>query len=281
MIKDTLSSLAATAVLVTTCSGADTVAINFLRSSETTPAANDGSEYEINTWEDVLVADSTTTLDGVTVSWDTTGVWNGGGNNVENGYLDNAGSITVSGLSAWLTANSAVSYKIKTVGASDTADNWFGDTLLREVDGAGILLDTLTNPNLQRGLSSESVDLSADIVFIDPTNVGIAPVGGGGARTSVAGLIITVVPDSVPADVTVLSTKFVGDGGDGVNSELRITVESQAGFNYQILLSPDLTSDFLEVGDRVEATGTSLELTYLFPSGSAPSTFFRVSRTLE
>jgi hypothetical protein len=193
MKKYTLSSLAATVVLATSCSGATTVAINFLRNNTTTPAANDGSEYSIDAWDDVLIGGSSVTLDGITVSWDTAGAWNGGGNNIENGYLDNAGSISLSGLGAWLTANSAVSYTVQTIGASDTANNWFGDTLLREVDESGTLLDTLTNSNLQRGISSESVALSADTLFIDPTTGGTTPGGGGGARTNIAGLIITAV----------------------------------------------------------------------------------------
>lgn len=207
--KYTLSSLLATGAMVLPSSGATLVAINFLRSATTTPAANDGSEYGIDVWEDVLVTPGSATVDGIGVSWDVTGGWNGGGNNVENGYMDNAGVITLSGLSAWLTANNAVSYTIQTIGASDTASNWFGDTLLRDTDGAGVLLDTLTNSNLQRGLSSESTDLTADVLLIDPTAGGTAPDGGGGARTNVAGLIITA---TIPEPSATLLCALAGLG---------------------------------------------------------------------
>ena len=79
-----------------------------------------------------------------------------------------------------MAANSATAYTVQLVQASDTASNWFGDTELRDTDGPGLLLDTLTNPNLQRGATSVSGNLSAATLFIDPTTGGVAPDGGGG-----------------------------------------------------------------------------------------------------
>lgn len=190
-----VTTFAASAALIGTSSAATTIAINLMRSATTTPAANDGSEYGISNWSDVPAPDQTITVDGVTVSWDTSGAWNGGGNNVENGYADNAGAFTATGLSAWLTANGATGYTVQTIGASDTADNWFGDTLLRDGGSGGALLDTLTNPNLRRGASTVSTELTVDVLYIDPTTGGTAPTGGGGARTSVAGIIIQAVPE--------------------------------------------------------------------------------------
>lgn len=210
MKKNTLSALVVTAAMAIPCSGASIVAINFLRDATTTPAANDGSEFGIDTWQDVLVSDSSATVDGLSVSWDTSGSWNGGGNNIENGYLDNAGSITITNFSAWLTANNAVSYTVQTIGASDTPSNWFGDTLLREDNASGVLLDTLTNPNLQRGPSTVSTELTANTLLIDPTNTGTAPAGGGGARTSVAGIIITATPIPEPSSTVLIALASLG-----------------------------------------------------------------------
>lgn len=282
MKKHTLSSLAATIALASFSSGATPVAINFIRNDTTTPAANDGTEYGIDTWEDVLVGDTSATIDGLSLSWNPAGGWNGGGNNIINGYLDNAGSITVSGLAAWMTANSAVSYTVQTIGASDTDSNWFGDTLLRENSATGDLLDTLTNPNFRNGPSTISVDLTADILYIDPTNQGTVPPDApsdAAPRTSVAALIITAKVIPAPENVTILSTEFLEDSGDGVNSEFRITVEGTAGFKYQLLRSPDLAAEFVAVSEPSEASEETLELVYSFPIGTDPKAFFQVART--
>ena len=176
--------------------GASVIALNFLRNPTTTPALNDGSEYGISSWVDVDSSTGSTTEDGVTVSWNTTGTWGSGSvsNNIERGYLDNFGIFTITGLGAWLTANSVTEYTVQLSQASDTATNWFGNSLITDT-GSSSLVGTLTNSNLQYGLTSVSGPLTADSITVDPTTGGTAPAGGSGSRTNVAGLIITAVPE--------------------------------------------------------------------------------------
>ncbi|MGB0993461.1 MAG: PEP-CTERM sorting domain-containing protein [Akkermansiaceae bacterium] len=175
---------------------AQIIAVNFMRNATTTPAANDGSEFGINSWVDVESGDGGINTDGVTMSWGG-GAWNGGSaNNIENGYIDNATAIDIFGLSGWLTANSATSYTVQLVQASDTSTNWFGDSLISDSNG-GTLLDTLTNSNYRQGATSVSMQLSSDTLYVDPTTGGTEPgsMTGAAARTSVAGIIITAVPE--------------------------------------------------------------------------------------
>lgn len=211
-MKTIITTLATTAALAGATSAATTIAVNFLRNPTTTPAANDGSEFGISTWEDVLVDDQTLSTDGVTVSWDTTGGWNGGSPiNVENGYLDNAGTLTVDGLSAWLTSNGAVSYQVQLVQATDTSTQGFGNTDIYDTDSSGAQLDTLTNMNLRRGTTSTSISLTNDTILIDPTTDGSGGAPGASAyRTNVAGLIITAqIPEPT-------STALLGMSGFAV-----------------------------------------------------------------
>lgn len=280
-IKFNLTSLLFSSILTTPSFADELVAINFIRNSTTTPAANDGSEYGIDTWQDVLVDESPATVDGLDITWDSTGGWNGGGNNIINGYMDNANWISVAGLEDWLAANNAPSYTVQTIGASDTDSNWFGNTLLRDTDATGPLLDTLTNPNLRNGLSTVSIDLSVDVLYIDPTLEGTAPVDGGAPRTSVAAVIITANSVELPPEVKILTTEFVAGAGDGATSEIRITVASDESLNYQLLRSPDLLSAFQPVGQKTGGTGLPLELIYSFASDTEPSGFFRVQLTAQ
>ena len=281
VVRFGLTSLLFSTAITAPSFGDDLVAINFIRSSTTTPAANDGSEYGIDTWQDVLVDERAATVDGLDVTWDTTGGWNGGGNNIINGYIDNTRWITVAGLADWLAANNAPSYTVQTIGASDTDSNWFGNTLLKDTDETGPVLDTLTNPALRNGPSTVSVDLSADVLYIDPTLEGTAPEDGGAPRTNVAAVIITANSVELPPEVEILTTEFVADAGNGATSEIRITVASTESLNYQLLRSPDLLSAFQPVGQSAGGNGSPLELRYSFASDTEPSAFFRVQVTPE
>ncbi|MBK1853401.1 PEP-CTERM sorting domain-containing protein [Verrucomicrobiaceae bacterium 5K15] len=184
-------------------SAASIIAVNFMRSATVTPAANDGSEYGIDTWVDVESGDTNLTTDGVSMSWGG-GSWSGGSsNNIENGYIDNATAITITGLSSWLTANGASGYTVQLSQASDTSTNWFGDTLINDTSG-GALLDTLTNPNIQNGLTTVSSSITSDTLYVDTTTTGTAPSGGASARTNIAGIIITAVPEPSSALMAML-----------------------------------------------------------------------------
>lgn len=186
------------------------IAINLMRNATTTPAANDGTEYGISTWVDTdASAGGPIVVDGVTVNWGSSNTWGGGGNNVENGYLDNLDDISVSGLSAWLAANSAVDYTVQLIQATDTDGQWFGNTLISDTSG-GSLLHTLTNSNLRRGPSSVSIPLSSDTLFIDPTTGGTPPDGGTAARRNVAGLIITANAVPEPTSAALLGAACFG-----------------------------------------------------------------------
>lgn len=192
-LTHTLMALAA----MTYTTSAATLAVNFMRNGSTTPAANDGSEYAISTWIDIDAnAGSPAMADGVTVSWAAGGTWSGGGNNVENGYIDNSTTMTISGLTAWLATNGDDQYTIQFINAQDTASGFF-DTELRDTTSTGTVLGTLTNANISRGATDVSAQLTTDILFVDSQ-------ASGSGRSGVAGIIITssLVPE--PSSTTLL-----------------------------------------------------------------------------
>ncbi len=200
---NTRYSILGTALAVASFTTADAavLAINFMRDADRFPAA--GGEFGVSNWVDINAdpgaGNNPSTVAGVTIGWSAAGTWGtGGGNAVTDAYIDNAGTLTISGLGAWLDSMGDSAYTIQLVQGSDTADNSFGDTLIYDTDAGGTLLDTLTNPNVQRGLTTVSVSLTADTLFIDPTSVHSLPRPDGTAgtpRTSVAGIIITSIPE--------------------------------------------------------------------------------------
>ncbi|NWK57515.1 PEP-CTERM sorting domain-containing protein [Verrucomicrobiaceae bacterium N1E253] len=197
----TLSS----SVMLATTNAASVIAVNFMRTVTNAPALNDGSEFGISTWVDVLANNDAggsgidqVTTDGVTFTWGG-GAWSGGGapTAIHQSYVDNATAFTVTGLGAWLTANSATGYTIQIMQGSDTASNTFGDILLRETNSAGLLLETIgTTGDTKFSTSSSAGAHSVDTLYIDPTNTN-------GTRTSVSGIIITAVPE--PSSAALIS----------------------------------------------------------------------------
>lgn len=183
-MKLTTTLLALTAM--TYSASAATVAINFMRNGSTTPAANDGSEFAISTWVDFDAnLGSPAVVSGITVAWTAGGTWSGGSaNNVENGYIDNTTTMTLSGLSAWLGSTGDTQYTIQLIQANDT-NNGFQNTDLFDTDSGGTALGTLTNANDRNGATTVSNQLTADTLFLDTAT------GVGGSRSGVAGIIIT------------------------------------------------------------------------------------------
>lgn len=182
---------------------AASLAINFMRSGGVTPAANDGSEFGLSAWNDVDAnIGSPATIDGVTFAWNATGTWSGGSaNNVENGYIDDASDMTITGIATWLAANGDNQYTVQIINATDT-NNGFQGAELRDTNASGTVLGTLSNANLDAGASDTSGQLTASTLFIDHT------AGGAGTRSGVAGIIITSSTVPEPS-----STALLGLGG--------------------------------------------------------------------
>ena len=130
----------------------------------------------------------------------------GGEGEVNFGYLDDSGdnlTITLSGLSGWLAANSATGYTVQVVQATDNGTG-FTNVPMFDFDG-GNLLDTLTNSTTGGGgavggASSVSSVLTSDTLFLDPD------IRAGTVRGTVAAIIVTSVPE--PS-----STALLGLGG--------------------------------------------------------------------
>ena len=95
----------------------------------------------------------------VTVSWSSSGNWQAGAEtNAEQGlyrvYLDDGGSgptVTVSGLSTWLSNNGATGYKVTFYRATDATANTFAEMNIYQGAGTGgFLLDSIA-PELAAG----------------------------------------------------------------------------------------------------------------------------------
>ncbi len=148
---------------------------------------------------------TTATVSGLSFSWTAANDWaqfsalsgTPGNPEVNFGYLDDGGAgvaLTITGLSSWLTANSAVSYSLMIVNSTDNG-NSFASTQVFTASG-GTLLGTLTNSTVwtsgpNAGASSTLTGLTSNTLFLD----GATGVGGQ-ARAGLAAVILT--PVSVP-----------------------------------------------------------------------------------
>ena len=118
-----------------------------------------------------------------------------GNDEVNYAYVDDTGdnaTITLSGFSAWLAAEGAPAYTIQVIQSTDNGTG-FTNTDLFDTDG-GALLDTLINPAVGgggafAGATGASIALNSDTLFIDPQ------IRAGSVRGTVAGLIITTIPE--------------------------------------------------------------------------------------
>lgn len=168
-VSDGADSSTTTLTLVVGLNNQNTIAFNFSENWWSKEVMGDGILYGTDQWTDSVNNDApggytiassagdtnavTTPINapGVTVAWSSPNMWNAGDadtileNQLFKMYLDDGGSgitITVSGLSSWLTDLGADGYQVVFYQNSDAADNTFGSW---DIDD-GILQET-TPPN--------------------------------------------------------------------------------------------------------------------------------------
>ena len=157
-------------------------------------------------WTDVdLASGGPATVDsgdGVTVSWSSNNTWVFGPTGTPeeklyHGCLDDGGNgctVTLAGLSAWLTAKGATGYTVRVYANTDSHSHTFTDV---EVFVGGSLTDTIeyTDFDYSVGGSRAMADsgvLSADTITIDPT----PQQQGVWERATIAGIrIMAILPD--------------------------------------------------------------------------------------
>ena len=185
------------------------IGINF-RHFGNTPMGTDAYDG-VSDWTDVdLASGGPTAIDGgagATVSWSANNTWWWPSSSTAvtpeeklyHGYLDDLGAgctVTLSGLSAWLTAEGATGYTVRVYARTDNL-NEFSDV---EIYAGGSVVDTLEYPVAVGGLGggvqavADSVTLSADTITIDPT------LQGTNERATIAG--VRIIPASGAVTVT-------------------------------------------------------------------------------
>ena len=112
-------------------------------------------------------------------------------------YLDDGGTgpeVTLTGLSAWLTAEGATGYTIELYRNSDAASNNFAEVNFYEGSGTtGTLLDTIATEQADassRLKQAASLTFTSDVLTFH-TDSGL----GGGNRAGISGFKITTVPE--------------------------------------------------------------------------------------
>ena len=157
-------------------------------------------------------AAGSTSVSGVGFAWTQNNDWNQniattpGDAEVNYGYIDdsgNNGSLTITGISAWLASVGATSYTVQLVQASDGATG-FTETTIRDIDG-GTFLNFFENATTggggALGGATNILSFTSDTLFMTPDD------RQGGLRGTIAGVIlISVVPE--PS-----STALLGLGG--------------------------------------------------------------------
>ncbi|WP_346188098.1 PEP-CTERM sorting domain-containing protein [Rubritalea halochordaticola] len=156
-------------------------------------------------------------IDGVSFAWEFSNDWaqsaaySGatGIDEVSFGYLDDGATganITITGLSAWLSANSVTAYTVTLVMGSGQGGGTFVDTPLYDEEGGSEL--HLYSVNAEAGASggiqgyATSGELNSDTLYIDGQN------RNGTARGSIAGVVITTIPE--PSSTALLGLAGLG-----------------------------------------------------------------------
>ena len=142
---------------------------------------------------------------GATVSWSASNTWQFGPvgtpeEKLYKGYLDDGGdgcTVTLTGLSAWLTAEGATSYVVRVYANTDSGGHTFSDV---EIYADGSVVDTIVYVDYNTSLGgaravADSGSLSADTITIDPV-----PGIWGQERATIAG--VQIIP--VAAEIVTL-----------------------------------------------------------------------------
>ncbi|QJE97774.1 PEP-CTERM sorting domain-containing protein [Luteolibacter luteus] len=209
------SAVAAVAAVSSEVSSAASIAVNFMGDGyQALGLAVTATAYGVaaEQWTNVDSADgaSSTSVSGVSISWTSPNDWTWnqpstpGDQEVNYGYLDdstnaaNTPTITLTGLSAWLSGLGAPTYTLQIIQSTDNGTG-FTATDVFTVSG-GTVLGQLTNSTTGSGkiggASSILTGLTSDTLFLD------TQVRNGLTRGTIAGVIITPIPE--PA-VTLLS----------------------------------------------------------------------------
>ncbi len=218
--KSRIKSAVAAAALATASSQAATIAINFTGGGYG-PVGQDVTQeafgFAAAEWENYRGADTagddTTAFEGVAFTFTSNNDWtqnNAGGSGytgttgedeVSYGYLDDGGAgvkIAASGLSAWLAANGASEYRVQLIASQGNGGSGtYEDVTLLDSSGGsnlGTFSVTMTpggtnTANTWQGGSNYITGLTSDTFYVDGN------VRDGANRSSIAGIIITTVPE--------------------------------------------------------------------------------------
>lgn len=207
------SAAAAVAVVCTEVSHAANLALNFQGSGYGAfgaPVTATAYGVAANEWSNINANNGagSALISGVSFAWTCSNEWNQniaitpGIGEVHYGYLDDGGTgptITITGLSAWLTGVGASSYSIQIIQSSDNATGFSNAAV--SVSSGGTSLGTLTNSTTGGGgalggASTTLSSLNSDTLYLDTAS------RSGTTRGTIAGVIITA--NSVPEPSTAL-----------------------------------------------------------------------------
>lgn len=214
----TAAAAAATVGVSSTLASAAVLAINFTGDTYSNPVGRNVTQTAFGVasgdWFNTVSNDGgteNTTISGVQFSWTYSNDWAQSGafnttgatgeDEVYYGYLDdgNAGAeITVTGLSAWLAANAQTGYNVTIIMSTGQggSPSFLAPTLFNTSGGTN--LGTFTIGNIEAAHSGGGVGiqgfgsingLTNDTLFVDGSP------RSGDARGSIAGIIITSVPE--------------------------------------------------------------------------------------